>query len=253
MYPAGAGHDELSLEYFYDELHHEPNIGVGESWAAKAGGGALIAYGLSRGTIGGAFLALGGGALLYHGLGRRSQVYEALGVTGEDATPASNPLTRHIHTRDTVTINRPASELYRFWRDPANLPRFMKPIEEVRPIGERQTHWVACNPLGGSPIEWDAEIYDERENERIAWRTIGGAPLDHEGCVEFHPAAIGRGTRVTVETSYRPPGGVLGAAAAKLFSDNPRRQASENLRRFKQLMETGEIATGAGPSCRQVA
>ena len=246
----GAVADELSLGRYYHELHHEPNIGFGESWAATMGGGAMLAYGLLRGSLPGSLLAIGGGALLYHGLSGHSRVYEALGVSGEDATAASNPLTRHIHTRATAVIARPAADLYRYWRDPTNLPRFMEPIDDVRPAGERRSHWVARNPRGGPPIEWDAEIHHEIENERIAWRTVGETPFDHKGCVEFHPAPGGRGTRVTVETSYHPPGGVFGAAALKFFSEDPQRQATENLRRFKQLMETGEIASAAGPSCR---
>jgi len=144
----------------------------------------------------------------------------------------------------TVTINRSAAELYRFWRDLRQLPRFMKHVVSVEPIGDRRSHWVAAAPAG-TRIEWDAEIVEDRPNERIGWRSVGVAAVHHAGSVRFEPAPGGRGTKVTVELRYHPPGGAVGAFVAKLLGRDPAQQAQEDLRRFKQLVETGEIATNA--------
>jgi uncharacterized membrane protein len=131
-------------------------------------------------------------------------------------------------TRRRVTVDRPAEELYRFWRDFSNLPRFMRRIESVRASDENRSHWTARAP-GGLPLEWDSEVTDDRPNERIGWRSVPGAPVETAGVVHFDPAPGGRGTQVTVEMEYVPPGRELTA------------QLHEDLRRFKRLMETGQI------------
>jgi uncharacterized membrane protein len=150
-----------------------------------------------------------------------------------------------IHVRHSVTINRPAEELYRFWRDFENLPRFMKHLESVRTVGERRSHWVARAPAG-TTIEWDAEIAEDRPNQLIAWRSLEGSPVEHSGWVEFEPATGERGTVVRVDFRYRPPAGQLGALVARLFGEEPRQQVREDLRRFKQVVETGEVITTEG-------
>ena len=144
-----------------------------------------------------------------------------------------------LRVRRRITVNRPADALYRFWRDFANAPRFMERVEAVQPSGERRTHWRARGPAG-MPVEWDAEVTEDRPNELIAWRTLDGAPLPHSGAVRFEPAPAGRGTVVTVELEYSPSG-ALAATAAKLAGYAPEQQVQEDLRRFKQLMETGLV------------
>jgi uncharacterized membrane protein len=150
-----------------------------------------------------------------------------------------------IHARKSVTINASPEELYRFWHDFENLPRFMKHLESVKVTGEKHSHWVVKAPAG-TTVEWDAEITEDRPNELIAWRSLEGASLDNRGSVRFQPAAGGRGTMVRVEIEYRPLAGKLGSFVAKLFSREPQQEIQEDLRRFKQVIETGEIITTEG-------
>jgi uncharacterized membrane protein len=150
-----------------------------------------------------------------------------------------------IRVAQAVTINRPPEELYRFWRDFQNLPRFMKHVESVRETGNRRSHWIAKAPAGRT-VEWDAEITEERQNELIAWRSLEGADVDNVGSVRFERAPGGRGSIVRVEMRYSPPAGALGATVARLFGENPEWQVKDDLRRFKQVVETGEVITTEG-------
>ncbi|MEU5791388.1 SRPBCC family protein [Micromonospora purpureochromogenes] len=139
-----------------------------------------------------------------------------------------------------VTVNRPASEAYRFWRDLENLPRFMAHLESVRVDDLRRSHWTARGPAGRL-VGWDAEIVEDRPDEVIAWRSLPGAQVPNAGRVRFVPAPGGRGTEVRVELGYAPPAGRLGRAVAKLFGEEPEQQIRDDLRRFKQVLETGEV------------
>ena len=142
-----------------------------------------------------------------------------------------------------VTINRPAAELYAYWRDFANLATFMDNVVAVRPIDATRSHWVVKAP-GGKTVEWDARITDEHENELIGWTSEDGADVANSGRVEFRDAGA-RGTVVTATILYDPPAGVVGKLIAKIFQREPAIQSRRDLRRFKQLMETGEIATAS--------
>ncbi|MFN7927941.1 MAG: SRPBCC family protein [Blastocatellia bacterium] len=152
-----------------------------------------------------------------------------------------------LRVQHAVTINRPPEELYRFWRDFQHLPRFMKHLEAIQVTGEKQSHWVARGPLG-TTVEWDAEIIEDRPNEVIAWRSVEGSTVENTGAVRFERAPGGRGTMVRVRMQYNPPAGVVGATVAKLLGEDPDWQIKDDLRRFKQLMETGEIITTQGQS-----
>jgi len=168
-----------------------------------------------------------------------------VGVTALDLISS----TRHtsngepIQVRKAITINRPPEELYRFWRDFQNLPRFMKNLESVQVLGGDRSHWVASGP-GGSRIEWDAEMTHDQPNDVIAWRSLEGADVDNWGSVRFKRAP--RGTEVHVDISYSPPGGRLGSIAAWFTGKEPGQQVQEDLRRLKQVMEAGEIPTTEG-------
>jgi uncharacterized membrane protein len=140
-----------------------------------------------------------------------------------------------------VTINRPRAELYAYWRDFANLATFMENVERIDVRDARLSHWVVKAPAGAT-VEWDARVTDEREGELIAWTSEEGADVANSGRVEFRDAGA-RGTVVTATILYDPPGGVIGKLVAKLFQREPAIQARRDLRRFKQLMETGEIAS----------
>jgi uncharacterized membrane protein len=227
------------------------NVGQVERWASAVGGGALAVYGLTRGSLGGIALALVGAALVQRGYSGHCNLYEAIGYNSAGDPSLRNrdnvsvPAERGIKLEQSVTINRPAGELYRFWRDFENLPRFMHHLEAVHTTGEGRSHWVAKGPAG-TKVEWDAEVYNEKEGELIAWRTLEGSQVASAGSVRFEAAGGGRGTTVRVVLKYDPPGGALGAAVARLFGENPEQQISEDLRRFKQLMETGETTTTEG-------
>jgi uncharacterized membrane protein len=185
---------------------------------------------------------------VYRGLTGHCHLYQALGVsTAEQPRPlASVAAGRGLRVEASVTVNRPAAELYRFWRDFANLPRFMRHLVLVRPDGER-SHWVAKGPAGMTAA-WEAEIVNERPNELIAWRSLEGSTVNNAGSVHFTPAPDGRGTVVRVELKYDPPAGRLGAAVAWLFGEEPGQQVRDDLRRFKQLMEAGAITAIRRPS-----
>ncbi|TMC89174.1 MAG: SRPBCC family protein, partial [Chloroflexi bacterium] len=139
---------------------------------------------------------------------------------------------------------------YRFWRNFENLPRFMEHLKSVTVIDNKHSHWVARAPAGTS-VEWDAEIINERENELIAWRSVGDATIGNAGSVHFTPAPGGRGTEVKVVLEYDPPAGRAGVIMARLFGEEPDQQVREDLRHFKEIMEAGEIPTTEGqPSGR---
>jgi uncharacterized membrane protein len=174
------------------------------------------------------------------------------GVTALDAI-CSQRLSRRdgargdgaIRVAQSVWINRSPEELYRFWRDFQNLPRFMKHIESARQTEGGRSHWVAKAPAG-TTVEWDAEITEDRPNELIAWRSLEGSDVDSVGSVRFERAPGGRGSIVKVEMRYRPPAGVVGATVAKFLGKDPGRQIKDDLRRFKQIMEAGEVITTEG-------
>jgi len=149
----------------------------------------------------------------------------------------------HIVGR-AVTINRPRSELFAYWRDLSNLSTFMENVERVDVIGDRRSHWVVKAPAGKT-VEWDAVITEEVPDEVIAWVATEEADVPNSGRIDFRDATGGRGTVVTATILYDPPAGIVGKVIAKLFQREPAIQARRDLRRFKQLMETGEIATAA--------
>jgi uncharacterized membrane protein len=147
---------------------------------------------------------------------------------------------RGIRVHKTITVNRPIDQAYGFWRNFQNLPRFMKHLESVQVMGDKRSHWRAKAPAGRT-VEWDAELVEDNPNSRIAWRSIEGADVDNSGSVQFETAPGNRGSIVRVEIQYNPPGGALGAAVAKLFGEEPGQQLDDDLRAFKQIMETGEV------------
>jgi uncharacterized membrane protein len=142
-----------------------------------------------------------------------------------------------------VTINRPVAEVYAYWRDFANLATFMDNVVSITPVDATRSHWIVKAP-GGRTVEWDAVITEERENTLIAWTTEEGADVPNSGRVEFRDAGP-RGTVVTATILYDPPGRAIGKLIAKMFQREPAIQARRDLRRFKQLMETGEVATSS--------
>jgi uncharacterized membrane protein len=186
-------------------------------------------------AAGGAVVAVGA-ALLFRELSTRGDTRRRLGGS------------RGIHVDESVTLNMPIAEVYRFWRNFENLPKFMRHLESVSVREAGLTHWVAKGP-GGMHVAWDARIINEIDNRLVAWQSVEGSTIATAGSVNFDETA--HGTRVRVHFQYSPPAGRLGAAIAWMFGEEPRLQVREDLRRFKQLLETGEIPTVEGqPSGR---
>jgi uncharacterized membrane protein len=218
------------------------NVGPNERLLSLAGGGLLAWLGMREGGLGGAAVAVAGGALVYRGLTGHCPVYAATGVNTAErhARQASVAAGRGFKVVQAVAVDRDAEELFNIWRDFENLPRFMSHLLRVEARGNR-SHWVAHGPAG-TQVAWDAEIINEDPGRMIAWRSLEGSTVSTAGSVHFTVLPAGRGTEVLVSLKYDPPGGPLGSWLAWLFGQDPNHQVREDLRRFKQLAEAGEIA-----------
>jgi len=150
-----------------------------------------------------------------------------------------------IHLTKSVTVMKPREEVYRFWRRLERLPSFMIHLQSVTEESAVRSHWVAHAP-GDTRVEWDAEIVDERENELLSWRSCEGSDIPNAGTVRFTDAPADRGTEVRVELNYDAPAGEAGKIVAKWFGEEPGQQLTDDLRRFKQVMETGEVVLSDG-------
>ena len=224
------------------------NVGRIERVASAVGGGALVGYAITNRTKTGIALGLLGAGLLYRGATGQCEAYRSLGINTAGDVP-SEDVAREVHIEKSVTVSSTPKELFRIWRDFENLPRFMENLESVTKLDETRSHWVANGP-GGKKVEWDAEIYNEKENEMIAWRSLPGSDVANAGSVHFEEAP-GHGTYVKVVLNYNPPGGKAASLLAKLFGKEPGQLIEQNLRRLKQLVETCEIPTTEGqPSGR---
>ncbi len=234
------------------------NVSPTERLVSGVAGGALIALGAKRGDAIGVLLSIVGGGLALRGATGHCQVYDAMDINTADesqqkrhfgAGSAKSPfsgraLTGKIHVKKSVTINKSPAELYQFWRNFENLPKFMAHLESVTVTGEKTSFWKAKAPLGMT-VEWGAEVTSDIENERIGWQSAGDADIPNSGVVEFNPTST-RGTEVRVVLTYEAPGGQLGATFAKLFGEEPSQQVYGDLCRFKSIMEAGTIVKVEG-------
>jgi len=152
---------------------------------------------------------------------------------------------REVRVTAAVTVKRPVEEVYGFWRDFQNLPRFMAHLDSVEPGEHGRSHWRAKAPAGRG-VEWDAEVVQDVGNRLIAWRSLEGSTVDNTGTVRFTPAPGDRGTEIRLDMEYVPPAGKAGVAAAKLFGEEPKQQVNDDLRRLKQVMETGDVVRSEG-------
>jgi uncharacterized membrane protein len=219
------------------------NVGRRERWITAVAAAAVVAYGLRR-RRGRRILLPIAGALIGRAVSGRCPVNDVLGrnTALEDDRPSS-PFTsvrrgQGIRVDESIVLNRPRSEVYRFWRNLENLPRFMDHLETVTVQDEWRSHWIAKGPAG-TRVEWDAEIHNEIPNQLLAWRSLPGAEVDNAGSVHFIPTANGD-TEVRVVLRYDPPAGKLGAVVARLLGEDPSRQVADDLRRLKQVVEAGE-------------
>jgi len=216
----------------------EMNVGEMERWASGVAGAALSLYGLKRRGLFGWALAALGGSLVYRGATGTCQMYKAMGINTAKSQRDKNGkgVQQGILISKSVVIRAPRAELFRFWRDFSNLPKFMRNLESVTCEGEK-SHWVAKGPMN-TTLEWDAEIINETPDELIAWQSLEGADVRNAGSVHFTDN-LGGETFVKVTMQYLPPAGRVGDAVAKMFGENPAEMLEENLQRFKQLIETG--------------
>jgi uncharacterized membrane protein len=235
--------DRLQTKHPY-QSRRQINVGTGERLMSFFGGGSLLLFSLMRRSRRGLPIAALGGGLLLRGATGHSYLYEVLGINTVMDRPETAGVQQGqgIKVEKSITINRPAEELYRVWRDFEHLPRFMNHLKSVRVIDEKRSHWEAKTPAGMT-VEWDIEIINETPNELIAWRSLEGSQIPHAGTVRFEKAPNGQETVVRVILNYARPAGRLGSAIARLLGRDPKQQLEENLRRFKQIMEAGETPT----------
>jgi uncharacterized membrane protein len=203
------------------EERADKNVSREEALFSGLAGTVLLLAGISRRSLAGATLAVTGAALLHRGITQHCPIYEMLGANTNELGRRKVPTRRALKIQKRITIDRPAAELYRFWRNFANLPRIMRHLESVEVINDRLSHW-AVKPLPGIPtIEWDAEVVNEVENQRIGWRSLAGADVETAGSVQFRPDSSGAGTQLTVILQYDLPGGQIGRAIARLLGQDP--------------------------------
>lgn len=220
------------------------NVGTTERIISAVGGGILAILGArqladsDKSSASGIALAASGVALLLRGASGYCPVNQLTGRDSSESQPEALEISK------SVTVNKPREEVYAFWRQLENLPQFMKHLSEVKQLDHKRSHWKAQLTEGGlGQVAWDAEITDEIENQRLAWRSVPGAMVDNAGEVHFEDAPSGRGTEIHATILYRPPVGALGNVVTKWLNPALSQMVKEDLRRFKQVAETGELTT----------
>lgn len=221
-----------------------------DHWISLAGGATLTGLGVAGMIKKPGFwniaMTLAGGALVYRGL--TGLVYsDEMSDSYLDGMENPDAVTHHlegIKVEHSIVINKPASEIYNFWRTFENLPKIMPHLESVTETNEIESHWKAKAPAGIT-VEWDAEVYMEKVNELISWRSVEGADVNNAGSVHFEEMNNGEATKLTVMLKYDPPLGPVGAAIAKLFGEDPEHQIKDDLKNFKKAMESGEFGSSS--------
>lgn len=220
--------------------------------AAALVGVVLLGRGLSRRSLRGAATALVGVGLLYVALGGDSRIEQALGIgpSGSDGPAAETERMEVTSISRSITIGESPDELYEAWRDPEQFTQIVGHVADITSRDEDRFYWTVHGPMG-QDVSWETHVVDAEPGELVRWKTPEDAMLPNEGEVRFESAAGDRGTVVTLSVTISPPGGALGNAALKRLGVVPGMLAGEALRRFKSLVETGEIQTLAGnPSGR---
>jgi uncharacterized membrane protein len=214
-------------------------------------GGGLLAYGLKNGGVGGTLLSVLGGAMLFRGATGHCHMYDAAGINtlrdepvGSQKSPYNRQaLTGRVHVKETITIQRQANDVYRFWKSFENFPQFMEHVQSVTKNPDDTWHWVAKAPLG-TTVEWDARVTSDVEDQRIGWQSTKDSEIPNSGVVEF-VGTPDDATQVTVTMIYEAPAGKFGEWAAWALGEEPSLQVADDLRRFKELMERGETPAAA--------
>ena len=220
---------------------YKPNISATARLASTVTGATLALIGYQRSNKALAILGFG---LIARGASGWCPITAAVDPDAQNDTETTKRHlggSRGVIVEDAITIHRPVSEVYSYWRNLENLPRFMEHLEEVRVTDRFHSHWVAHGPLGVN-VEWDAEIINDIPPTLLSWKSVGQADVVSAGSVRFRPSGE-RSTQVLVKLQYDPPAGKLGATAAWLVGEDPQRQIAEDLRRFKQLIESGDVTS----------
>lgn len=239
---------EQAMRLGMTKLHMDVNVGTTERIVSGIIGGAILALGIARKSLLGGITALIGGEMIVRGISGHCPVYNVLDVSTEDddGGPVDTRLRiRGIKVDKSITINRTPAELYAYWRDFANLPRFMRHVESVEMIDEHRSRWKVLGPTG-RVFQWDAEIVDDQPERLIGWHSLPGADIDSAGVVLFLPAPADRGTEVHVVMRYAAPSGKLGLTLARILGRDPATDVQEDLRCFKMMMEAGSAPTVQG-------
>lgn len=218
------------------------NVGQVERLVSAAVGSFLVvtSFGNDRNVLGKVSRLSIGGYLLYRGLTGNCALYNAMGMKGQQP--------RAIELRTTLTVNKPKEEVFRYWRKLENLPNFMEHLKTVKETDNKKSHWEAKIPGNIGTIEWDAEITDEKPGELIAWQSVENATIYNAGHVSFREAMGGRGTELMVRIIYQPPAGNAGAATAKLLNPVFEKMVKADVKRFKEVIETGEVSSARAES-----
>ncbi|SFG61001.1 Uncharacterized membrane protein [Halopelagius inordinatus] len=228
------------------------DVGRGTRIASAVVGGALLVFGVRRRTLPGTFAALVGGWLLHRSVPGRSPLPDAFddGDDAEDGEDESEAAPVETDVKRTITVGKPADELYEMWRDPEQLSRVMGHFADVSPVDEDRFHWTVSGPFGRD-MEWKTRFVESHSGEFLRWESLEDAAVANEGSVRFESAPGDQGTEVTLRLRFDPPGGRLGRAAMEFAGFVPAVLAKKALHRFKSLAETGEIPTlESNPSAR---
>ena len=227
-----------------ETFERRTSVGDLENWFAIGAGTSLLIAGMRRRSAVGTAAALSSVPLLYRGIAGHwplvpngNRLRQGNGASSTRTTLSGD---RGVHVRESIRLELPTAEVYRFWRHLANLPRFMSHLDHVTETSDGQSHWIAKGPAGLG-VEWDARIVNEVEGKVIGWQSMPGSDVDSAGSVNFDPVRNGRSTQLSVHLQYSPPAGKAGALIASLFGEEPSQTVREDLRRLKQLLEAGEV------------
>jgi uncharacterized membrane protein len=228
-----------------------PNVNTTERIISGAAGGALLAYGIRNGGVTGTLLSILGGAMLFRGATGHSFLYDVAGINTRSNEPLGTQkspynrqaLSGRVHVTEAIRIDRPANEVYSFWKNFENFPQFMEHVESVTKNPDDTWHWVAKAPLG-TTVEWDARVTSDIQDQRIGWQSTKDSQIPNSGVVEF-VGTPDDATELTVTMIYEAPAGKFGEWAAWALGEEPSIQVAEDLQRFKQLMESNSNASTA--------
>ncbi len=222
------------------EFSHPVNISSWERWAMAIGGSALVAYGIKKRSFRGSLMSAMGAGLIHDGINGYCELYHLMGINRAAKADDEMPVARDVHVEAAIVIDQPPQVIYEFWRNFENLPRFMDHLESVTRIDDFKSHWVAKGPVG-QRLEWDAEIYNEKENELISWRSLPESEFVNAGTVRFESAGT-LPTLVRVVMNFNVPGGKLAAQVVPFLKELPTGWIEHDLSRLKHILETGAVA-----------